>query len=196
MNVDYKRISVAVSKTIAELRDGKKQPERRREVKLRTISGLQSHVEAGDLSFRVDASEDAGGKAEYPRPMDYLLGGLVSCQQMWCLRWAALNEVFFTSLKITAAGHFTWRGEYLEEVDSGLTLIDVHYEIGQPKLSIEQVIAMADSVAARCPVFATLRKATDINENISLNEMSVSRRRWRPGLLRAVPMNAGGNSPS
>jgi uncharacterized OsmC-like protein len=99
---------------------------------------------------------------------------------MWCLRWAAANHVVFDELKITAVGRFTWQGEYLDEVDAGLTAIDVDYQLTSANLTVEQVIDMADTVARRCPVFATLRKAVTIHERIILNSVEVGARSLTP----------------
>ena len=181
MDVNYERLRMAIDETIASLKTKSKLPDRTRKVRLEVIGDLESEISAEGYSFRCDASIDAGGAAKHPRPMDYLLGGLLSCQQMWCMRWAALIGVCFLSLKIAADGKFTWRGEYLDEVDSGLLAIVVRYQIESVGLTKSDVRDMADMVGRRCPVFATLRKATIIEEDIVLNGALVSRREWRPG---------------
>lgn len=181
MNANYELLERAVDETIRELKSGAKSPDRARKLSLRVVENLESEISTGEYSFNVDAAVDAGGGAKYPRPMDYLLGGLMSCAQMWCLRWAAMSKTSLANLAITAAAKFTWRGEYLDEVDAGLTSIDLDYRIDDSQLTISAVIEMGDTVARRCPVFATLRKAVVINENIVLNGAIVSKRRWIPG---------------
>jgi uncharacterized OsmC-like protein len=181
MNADYELLERAIAQTVNELKSGHKTPDRARKLELRVISNLESELTTGEFVFQVDAAIDAGGTGKYPRPMDYVLGGLLSCQQMWCLRWAALTKTKFSGLTLGAVGKFTWRGEYLDEVDSGLTSINVEYRIHHPHLAIEDAIDMANTVARRCPVFATLRKAVTINEDIVLNGETTSRRRWVPG---------------
>lgn len=185
MNTDYERLERAVTQTINELKSGVKPPDRARKLALRVISNLESEITANEFVFRVDAAVDAGGGGNHPRPMDYVLGGLLSCQQMWCLRWAATTMTRFSNLALTAVGRFTWRGEYLEEVDAGLTAIDIQYLIDHPHLHADSALDMANTVARRCPVFATLRKAVTINENIVINGAVVSRRRWLPGEVSA-----------
>lgn len=190
MNANYELLERAIAQTVSELKNGHKTPDRARKLELRVISSLESEITNGEFAFRVDAAIDAGGAGGYARPMDYVLGGLLSCQQMWCLRWAALTKTKFSSLTLGAVGKFTWRGEYLDEVDSGLTSIDVQYRVGHPNLAIDAVTDMADTVARRCPVFATLRKAVTINENIILNGTSASKRQWLPGQLTASAVEA------
>lgn len=186
MHVNYELLKQAVAKTIRDLRDGHKSPDRARKLELQVVANLESEVATGEFTFGVDAAIDAGGNAKHPRPMDYVLGGLLSCQHMWCLRWAALANAELSELKIAAVGKFTWRGEYLDEVDAGLTSIDVRYHIGGPDLSIPTVIDMCNTVARRCPVFATLRRAVTISEDIVLNDKLISRRKWFPDQTSAV----------
>ena len=181
MNVNYERLRAAIDETIESLKSSAKTPERTRKAKLDVVANLESEISTGEYSFRGDASIDAGGGAKHPRPMDYLLGALLSCQQMWCVRWAALKGYRFDGLKLSADAKFTWRGEYLEEVDSGLTAIVARYQVDCADLTADRVLEMADTVARRCPVFATLRKATVIEEEIVLNGTSVSYRVWQPG---------------
>lgn len=186
MDVDHESLRTAVSTTIEGLRSKAIAHDRTRKVTLQVIAGLETELNTGEYSFRCDASSNLGGGAKHPRPMDYLLGGLLSCQEMWCLRWASLNGFRFSDLKLAAEGNFTWRGEYLEEVDSGLTTIAVRYDIVCADLTARDAVNMADTVGRRCPVFATLRKAAVIEEEIVLNNALVSRRAWRPGHLPAA----------
>ena len=92
MDVDYERLNKAVAATIREIRDGSKDPVRHPRARINVVRDLQGEVTAGPFRFRTDAALDAGGFGQHPRPMDYLLGALVSCQQMWCLRWAAQGK--------------------------------------------------------------------------------------------------------
>ena len=186
MIADFHRLKDAVERTAAELRSGKKRPERARTVELRVIGHLETEIATGEFTFRVDAATDAGGDARHPRPMDYVLGGLVSCQQMWCLRWAALTKTPLADLALSAVGHFTWRGEYLDEVDAGLTMIETFYRVTDPSFNAGDLLAMADMVARRCPVFATLRKSTRIKEYLFLNDQLTATRHWNPGHSAAV----------
>lgn len=188
MIADFDRLANAIVQTTQELRSGKKKPERARVAELRVIADLEAEITTGEFTFRVDAGTDAGGGARYPRPMDYVLGGLLSCQQMWCLRWAALTKSPIAALKISVVGRFTWRGEYLDEVDSGLTLIETTYRVADSELRAESLFDMADMVARRCPVFATLRKSTVIEERLFLNDLLTATRRWVPGQSVAVPV--------
>lgn len=186
MQVDYPLLKQRLHATIDDLKSGRKAPDRARKVELRHLSNLESEVSNGEFEYRVDAAKDAGGRGAHARPMDYLLGGLLSCQHMWCLRWAALNDKTFDDLQIEAVGRFTWRGEYLGEVDSGLVGIDVSYRIHATNIGRADLLDMADTVAKRCPVFATLRKAVAVNEEIVLNGWIESKRVWRPAAAAAL----------
>jgi uncharacterized OsmC-like protein len=181
MQVDYALLKQRLDSTIRELRGGHKTADRARKVELRHIANFESEVSNSEFAFRVDAAKDAGGTGAYARPMDYVLGGLLSCQHMWCLRWAALKGKTFNELNIEAVGRFTWRGEYLEEVDAGLIAVDVSYRIQASDLGQADLVDLADTVAKRCPVFATLRRAVPLNEEILLNGSVESRRVWKPG---------------
>lgn len=186
MEIDYQRLSDAVAATIRALNDGSKKPTRRPHVQLRVVRDLQGEVTAGPFHFRTDAALDAGGFGEHPRPMDYLLGALASCQQMWCLRWAAQREIRFDELVIDAESVFSWRGEYLQEIDAGISELHVSYSVAGEGLTGEAACEMADTVARRCPVLATLRRAILIREELRVTGQQIIVRQWKPGVDHAV----------
>ena len=188
MEVDYAGLKESVAHTIREVTSGAKDPVRRPTVRLQVVRGLQGSVTAGKFTYRTDAALDAGGFAEHPRPMDYLLGALASCQQMWCLRWAALTDRRFANLVIEAQSVFSWRGEYLEEIDSGMSELHVAYHVDGEGLTPADLCDMADTVARRCPVMATLRRAVTIKEQLKLAGHPPLNRIWEPGVARAILM--------
>ncbi|HEY9446217.1 MAG TPA: OsmC family protein [Burkholderiales bacterium] len=185
MHVDYERLSQAVAATIHEVRDGSKDPIRRPHVRLRVVRDLQGEVTAGPFRFRTDAARDAGGFGEHPRPMDYLLGALASCQQMWCLRWAAQRGIRFADLVIEAGSVFDWRGEYLQETDAAASELHISYQVDGEGLTGSTACEMADVVARRCPVLATLRRAVPIREELRVAREQIIVRQWRPGYDQA-----------
>ena len=188
MNIDYKRLKQGVAAIVHEVESGAKDAIRRPMVRLRVVKDLQGEATAGPFVFRTDAAVDAGGFAQHPRPMDYLLAALASCQQMWCLRWAAQNDVVLPDLVIQTQSVFSWRGEYLGEVDAGMSELRVTYELGSADLADEALMRMADTVALRCPVYATLRHAVVVRETIVKPGALKICREWRPGLDQAVPV--------
>jgi uncharacterized OsmC-like protein len=121
--------------------------------------------------------------------MDYLLAALASCQQMWCLRWAAQNDVVLPDLVIQTQSVFSWRGEYLGEVDAGMSELRVTYELGSTDLADEALMRMADTVALRCPVYATLRRAVVVRETVVKAGVPTICRQWQPGLDQAVQID-------
>lgn len=195
MEVDYAGLKASVAHTIHEVASGAKDPVRRPTVRLQVVRGLQGSVTAGKFTYRTDAAIDAGGFAEHPRPMDYLLGALASCQQMWCLRWAALNDRRFSNLVIEAQSVFSWRGEYLEEIDSGMSELHIVYQVDGEGLTQEDVCDMADTVARRCPVMATLRRAVTIEEQLKLAGHPALIRKWVPAARDAIRVTNDQNTP-
>src|SRR5699024_651721 len=97
--------------------------------------------------------------------------------QMWCLRWAALNNKTLGDLSIHAESRFTWRGEYLEEVDSGITALHVQYYVQGSALTSAEMETMLDQVARCCPVYATLVKSTPIVDSLHLNSSLILEKR-------------------
>lgn len=181
MQIDYERLNHAVATTIDEIKSGTKDPIRRPCVRICIVRDLQGEVTAGPFHFRTDAAHDAGGFGEHPRPMDYLLGALASCQQMWCLRWAAQSGIRFDELIIETESIFSWRGEYLQETDAGVNELHVSYHVDGEGLTGEDACEMADVVARRCPVMATLRRAVLIREDLRVAGQPVIARQWKPG---------------
>jgi putative redox protein len=191
MNIDYKRLKESVAAIVHEVESGDKDPIRRPMVRLRPVRDLQGEATAGRFVFRTDAAADAGGFAEHPRPMDYLLAALASCQQMWCLRWAAQNDVVLSDLVIQTQSVFSWRGEYLGEVHAGMSELHVTYELGSTDIAEDALMRMSDTVALRCPVYATLRRAVLVRENIVRTGAPTICREWRPGVDQAAQVQAG-----
>ena len=187
VQVDYDRLRKAVAASVQALEAGTKEPIRNPRVQLRVVRDLQGEVTAGAFVYRTDAARDAGGFAEHPRPMDYLLGALASCAQMWCLRWAAERGLRFADLAIETESVFSWRGEYLQEVDAGVSELRIRYKIAGEAITPQLAQEMADMVAKRCPVFATLRRAAPIREEVALGGHPYVVRRWQPGAAAAVP---------
>ncbi len=191
MDVDYTKLRAHVAHVVRDLELGIKEPVRNPKVRLDVVRGLQGEVRAGKFVFRTDAAEDAGGFAQHPRPMDYLLGALASCQQMWCLRWAALNGHAFRSLAIEAESVFTWEGEYLARTDAGITELRVAYHVDAPGLSDDDLYDMADTVQSRCPIFATLRRVAPIRESFVVPDRPVRGRQWLVGVAHAQAAREG-----
>lgn len=192
MDVNYARLKEAVASTIREVRDGAKNPIRQPNATIRVVRDLQGEVTAGPFRFRTDAARDAGGFGEHPRPMDYLLGALASCQQMWCLRWAAQRGMRLDELTIEARAAFSWRGEYLQETDAGITELHVLYQLDGAGLTPEAAREMANVVASRCPVFATLRRAAPITEELRVGRQPAVVRHWKPGIQQAIEATTAG----
>lgn len=189
MEIDYERLKHHIEETVREVAEGRKDPVRRPSARLTVVRGLQGEVQTGKFRFRTDAALDAGGFGEHPRPMDYLLGGLTSCMQMWCLRWAALAGQELTHLAISAESVFSWRGEYLQEIDAGMNALNVVYEVAGRGLTVELACEMANMVARRCPVMATFRRAVPIRETLRLPDSTDVVRTWEPGKTAATSIN-------
>lgn len=185
MDVDYDRLAAAVAATVEELEAGLKEPTRRPRVRIDVVRDLQGEVTAGPFRYRTDAARDAGGFGEHPRPMDYLLGALASCQQMWCLRWAALRKLRFSELVIETGSVFDWHGEYLQQIDAGASELQVVYRIAGDGIDRQAAIDMADTVARRCPVYATLRRAALVTEELRVQGEPAIVRQWKPGVAHA-----------
>jgi hypothetical protein len=65
-------------------------------------------------------------------------------------------------------------------------MIETSYRVTDPSFNAGDLLAMADMVARRCPVFATLRKSTRIKEYLFLNDQLTATRHWNPGHAAAV----------
>ena len=102
--------------------------------------------------------------------------------------WAALRGIHFTNLSIEAEALFSWRGEYLQETDSGIAEIRVEYRVDGDATVAAVISEMADMVARRCPVFVTLRRSAPIREQLLVAGRSVMVREWKPGLEQALPV--------
>ncbi|HEY4373866.1 MAG TPA: OsmC family protein [Burkholderiales bacterium] len=178
LDVNFVQIKESITRAAEGVRDGRKEPVRKPRVKLKVVKNLQGETTAGKFVFRGDAAIDAGGAAEYARPMDYLLGGLAHCQQMWCLRWAALEGVTLSQLEIETESVFNWRGEYLGEMYSGMLELHVYMKVAGDGMTAAQVCEMADMTALRCPVYATLRRATLVKEYLQIGDGTVIEREW------------------
>lgn len=107
-----------------------------------------------------DSPPTLGGPNEAPNPVELLLCALSACATFLFERAAAEMGVPLVSCEVVAAGDFDPRGVCGEPVDPRFQGFRVRVALAGPDAA--QARALCDEFEARCPVYATLRRAAPV----------------------------------
>ena len=133
------------------------------------------HSEARVRGFNViqDGPESIGGTGKGPTPTDYFIASIGFCENAIFVRNASLAGLSVDSLETTVTGSWDRRG--LFEIDNvapyfiGIT-VETKVSTRDP---VERVVQVAKETHRRCPVHATLARATDLTFKLVVNGQSV-----------------------
>ena len=127
----------------------------------RQVSGLRSEVAARDFTYTVDEPPELGGSDQGPNPVEYILGGLASCQEITYRLYADKLGIPLDGVSVTVKGDIDLRGFFAvdDEVRPGFQNVTVEVEFDSPA-SDAKLQELKKTVDAHCPVLDILRNAT------------------------------------
>lgn len=132
-------------------------------------------VTAKGHHFIVDSPLTLGGPNEEVNPIDLLLSSLASHGAFMCERIARETSIPLKSVSMLATGSYDPRGVMGEPVDPRIQAIKLR--IAFEGITVEQGQALADAYRARCPVYATLSRATPIELEVTCDMPPVEENR-------------------
>jgi uncharacterized OsmC-like protein len=115
--------------------------------------------------FVTDSPPPLGGPNEAANPVELLLSGLAACAVFVCERAAQEMEIGLRGLNVTVAGDFDPRGVCGEPFDPRFQAIRVRLALDGPDPAQRE--ALVKAFKARCPVYTTLSRATDVEVTLA-----------------------------
>ena len=129
-------------------------------------------VNAKGHHFVVDSPLTLGGPNEEINPIDLLLSALATHGTFTVERIARELGLPLTNASMLVSGSFDPRGVAGESIDPYLQTIRVRLNL--EGVTRDQALMLADAYKLRCPVYATLSKATRIDLEIVSDSVTTS----------------------
>ena len=129
------------------------------------------HSVASVRGFNVVQDEPASvaGGATGPTPTDYFMVSLGTCQNVVFVRYAALADIPIDSLETVVTGTWDRRGLYgMSDVDPGFQQITIETAV-RTTAPEEKVVDAVRRTNRGCPIFATLRRQTQLAIRLVVN---------------------------
>ena len=143
----------------------------RAEVKL--IRDQYSEARVRTFTLVQDEPESVWGTGKGPTPTDYFIASVGFCENVIFARNASMAKLTIDSLETMVTG--TWDRRGLFEIDGvrpSFKTITVETKI-TTKDPVEKVIEVANQTHRRCPVHATLSRATEMIFRLNVNGQNV-----------------------
>ncbi len=116
-----------------------------------------------------DEPVSVAGGGRGPTPTDYFVSSIGTCENVVFARYAASEGIPIDSLETTVSGSWDRRGLYgIGDADPSFKEIVVETRVGTTA-SAEKVLRVAKLTHERCPIYATLKKATSLTFTLYVN---------------------------
>lgn len=121
-----------------------------------------------------DEPESVAGTGTEPTPTDFLIASVAFCEDVVFARNAVLNDLDIQALETTASGYWDMKG--LFEIGSAnpsfrSILVETRVRTNGP---LKKAVEVARMTHNRCPVHATLKKATKMTFKLFVNDVEAS----------------------
>ena len=133
------------------------------------------HSEALVRGFTVvqDEPESIGGTGKGPTPTDYFIASVGFCENVIFVRNASLAGLSIESLETVVTGSWDRRGLFeIENISPYFNRITVETKVST-KDPVEKAVQVAQETHRRCPVHATLSRATEMVFKLVVNGQDV-----------------------
>jgi uncharacterized OsmC-like protein len=143
----------------------------RAEVKL--IRDQYSEAEVRTFTLVQDEPESVWGTGKGPTPTDYFIASVGFCENVIFARNASMANLTIDSLETTVTGTWDRRGLFeIDGVKPSFKTITVETKI-KTKDPVQKVVEVANQTYRRCPVHATLSRATEMIFRLNVNGQNV-----------------------
>lgn len=124
------------------------------------IDGYLVGVTAREFSFLADEPASIGGANGGPTPVELVLAGLGTCQEIVYATYARIFGIQLDAVTVHAEGRLDLRGFYgVADVPAGFSDVTYDVEISSPAPA-EEIARLIATVDAHCPVLEILQKPT------------------------------------
>jgi uncharacterized OsmC-like protein len=143
----------------------------RAEVKL--IRGQYSEAKVRTFTLVQDEPESVWGTGKGPTPTDYFIASVGFCENVIFARNASMVNLTIDSLETTVTGTWDRRGLFeIDGVKPTFKTITVETKI-TTKDPVQKAVEVANQTHRRCPVHATLSRATEMIFRLNVNGQNV-----------------------
>jgi uncharacterized OsmC-like protein len=140
---------------------------------VRLIRDQNSEAQVRGFTLVQDEPESVWGTGKGPTPTDYFVTSIGFCENVIFARNASLAKLSIDSLETTVTGSWDRRGLFeIEGFSSFFKSITVETRILTTD-SVEKVVEVARQTHRRCPVHATLSRATQMIFKLVVNGQNI-----------------------
>ncbi len=140
---------------------------------VRLIKDQRSEAKVRTFTLVQDEPESVWGTGKGPTPTDYFIASVGFCENVIFARNASIASLTIDSLETTVTGTWDRRGLFdIDGVTPSFKTITVETKI-TTKDPIQKVVEVANQTHRRCPVHATLSRATEMIFRLNVNGQSV-----------------------
>ena len=127
---------------------------------VRLIKDQNSEAKVRTFTLVQDEPESVWGTGSGPTPTDYFIASVGFCENVIFARNASMANLTIDSLETTVTGTWDRRGLFeIDGVKPSFKTITVETKI-TTKDPVQKVVEVANQTHRRCPVHATLSRAT------------------------------------
>lgn len=140
---------------------------------VRLIKDQNSEAKVRGFTVIQDEPESIGGTGKGPTPTDYIIASVGFCENVTFARNAGLAGLSIDSLETTVTGSWDRRGLFeIDQVTPRFNSITVETKVST-RDPVERAVQVAGETHRRCPVHATLTRATEIIFSLVVNGQDV-----------------------
>jgi uncharacterized OsmC-like protein len=140
---------------------------------VRLIKDQNSEAKVRTFTLVQDEPESVWGTGKGPTPTDYFIASVGFCENVIFARNASMANLTIDSLETTVTGTWDRRGLFeIDGVKPSFKTITVETKI-TTKDPVQKVVEVANQTHRRCPVHATLRRATEMIFRLNVNGQNV-----------------------
>ena len=140
---------------------------------VRLIKGQNSEAKVRTFTLVQDEPESVWGTGKGPTPTDYFIASVGFCENVIFARNASMANLTIDSLETTVTGTWDRRGLFeIDGVKPSFKTITVETKITTKDL-VQRVVEVANQTHRRCPVHATLSRATEMIFRLNVNGQNV-----------------------
>jgi uncharacterized OsmC-like protein len=140
---------------------------------VRLIKDQNSEAKVRTFTLVQDEPESVSGTGKGPTPTGYFIASVGFCENVIFARNASMANLTIDSLETTVTGTWDRRGLFeIDGVKPSFKTITVETKI-TTRDPVHKVVEVANQTHRRCPVHATLSRATEMIFRLNVNGQNV-----------------------
>jgi uncharacterized OsmC-like protein len=140
---------------------------------VRLVKDQCSEAKVRSFTLVQDEPASVWGTGKGPTPTDYFIASVGFCENVIFARNASIANLAIDSLETTVAGTWDRRGLFdIDGISPNFKSITVETKV-TTKDPIQKIVEVANQTHRRCPVHATLSRATEMIFKLNVNGQNV-----------------------